>query len=156
MPYDSDPGVCDQRSTRTNVMFQISPSINEQNTWHKHWLSQVSMTAVYDKSYPVDRPLIKHIKSARLSFNVLFRETSTNNYGIESNENYKNYYFLFLSPGKAYFVGMIFKPYREMKNNTGDLKIGTKVINAIVSPPPSGDLDKPVEMTFEKNIVSLY
>ncbi len=43
-----------------------------------------------------------------------------------------------------------------MKNNTGDLKIGTKVINAIVSPSPSGDLDEPVEMTFEKNIVSLY
>jgi hypothetical protein len=61
-----------------------------------------------------------------------------------------------LSPDKAYFVGIIFKAYREMRNNTGDLKMGTKVINAIVSPSPSDDLDEPVEMTFEKNAVSLY
>ena len=32
--------------------------------------------------------------------------------------------------------------------------MGTKVINAVVSPRPSDDLGEPVEMTFEKNIVS--
>ena len=32
--------------------------------------------------------------------------------------------------------------------------MGTKVINAVVSPRPSDELDDPVEMTFEKNIVS--
>ena len=40
-----------------------------------------------------------------------------------------------------------------MRNNTGDLTMGSKVINAVVSPPPSDDLEEPVEMTFEKNIV---
>jgi hypothetical protein len=28
-----------------------------------------------------------------------------------------------------------------MRNNTGDFEMGTKVINAAVSPPPSDDLD---------------
>jgi hypothetical protein len=41
-----------------------------------------------------------------------------------------------------------------MRNNTGDLNIGSKVLNAAVSPPPSDQLEEPVEMTFEKNIVS--
>ena len=41
-----------------------------------------------------------------------------------------------------------------MRNNTGNLKMGTKVINAAVSPRPSDYLGEPVEMTFEKNIVS--
>ena len=41
-----------------------------------------------------------------------------------------------------------------MRNNTGDLEVGTKVINAAVSPSPSDELDEAVEMTFEKNIVS--
>ena len=62
--------------------------------------------------------------------------------------------FLFLTPGKAYFVGIIFKAYREMRNNTGDFEMGTKVINAAVSPSPSDELDEPVEMMFKKNIVS--
>ena len=56
--------------------------------------------------------------------------------------------------GKSYFVGIIFKAYREMKNNTGKLDMGTKVINAIVEPPPSNNLLEPVEMLFKKNIVS--
>jgi hypothetical protein len=43
-----------------------------------------------------------------------------------------------------------------MRNNTGNLKMGTKVINAAVSPRPSDELEEPVEMTFEKNIVSNY
>ena len=43
-----------------------------------------------------------------------------------------------------------------MKNKTGGLKLGTKVINAVVSPSPSHVLDEPVEMTFEKNTVSLF
>ena len=41
-----------------------------------------------------------------------------------------------------------------MRNNTGDLNMGTKVINAVVSPRPSDKLEEPVEMTFEKKIVS--
>jgi hypothetical protein len=41
-----------------------------------------------------------------------------------------------------------------MRNNTGDLNMGTKVISAVVSPRPSDELEEPVEMTFEKNIVS--
>jgi hypothetical protein len=41
-----------------------------------------------------------------------------------------------------------------MRNKTGNLNMGTKVINAVVSPRPSDDLGEPVEMTFEKNIVS--
>ena len=61
----------------------------------------------------------------------------------------------FSIPEKAYFVGIIFKAYREMRNHTGDLTLGTKVINAIVKPPPSDLLDEPVTMIFEKNIVSL-
>ena len=61
----------------------------------------------------------------------------------------------FSIPEKAYFVGIIFKAYREMRNNAGDLTLGTKVINAIVKPPPSDLLDEPVTMIFEKNIVSL-
>mgnify|MGYP002804008139 FL=1 len=64
-----------------------------------------------------------------------------------------NSVFSSTNSGTAYFVGIIFKPYREMKNNTGGLKLGTKVINAVVSPPPRYVLDEPVEMTFEKNIV---
>ena len=43
-----------------------------------------------------------------------------------------------------------------MRNNTGDLNMGTKVINAVVSPRPSDKLEEPVEMTFEKNIVSFF
>ena len=31
--------------------------------------------------------------------------------------------------------------------------MGSKVINAVVSPPPSANLEDPVEMTFEKNWV---
>ena len=41
-----------------------------------------------------------------------------------------------------------------MRNNTGGLNMGSKVINAVVSPRPSDELKDPVEMTFEKNIVS--
>ncbi|XP_028396993.1 adhesion G-protein coupled receptor D1-like [Dendronephthya gigantea] len=55
--------------------------------------------------------------------------------------------------GKAYFVGIIFKPYREMRNKTGDFTVGTNVINAVVSPPPRKTLADPVEMTFKKNII---
>ncbi|XP_028396991.1 adhesion G-protein coupled receptor D1-like isoform X2 [Dendronephthya gigantea] len=55
--------------------------------------------------------------------------------------------------GKAYFVGIIFKAYREMRNKTGNFKMGTKVINAVVSPPPRKTLADPVEMTFKKNII---
>ncbi|XP_028396989.1 adhesion G-protein coupled receptor D1-like [Dendronephthya gigantea] len=55
--------------------------------------------------------------------------------------------------GKAYFVGIIFKPYREMRNKTGNFRMGTKVINAVVSPPPRKTLADPVEMTFKKNII---
>ena len=55
---------------------------------------------------------------------------------------------------KSYFVGIIFNAYREMRNNTADLKMGTKVINAVVSPPPGNELEEHVEMTFEKRIVS--
>ena len=61
---------------------------------------------------------------------------------------------LFFALDKSYFVGIIFKAYREMRNNTGDLNMGTKVINAVVSPRPGDELEDPVEMTFEKNIVS--
>ncbi len=53
--YDSDPGVCDQINSRTNVMFQISPSTNEQ----KCGITLVVIRhddIVYDKSYRVDRP----------------------------------------------------------------------------------------------------
>ena len=62
--------------------------------------------------------------------------------------------FLFLFQDKSYFVGIIFKAYREMRNNTGGLSMGTKVINAVVSPCPGDELQDPVEMSFEKNIVS--
>ena len=41
-----------------------------------------------------------------------------------------------------------------MRNNTGGLNMGTKVINAVVSPRPSHELEDPVEMTFEKYVVS--
>ena len=47
--YDSDPGVCDRINARTNVMFQVSPSTNEQKMGHQHSLSYVRMTIVYDK-----------------------------------------------------------------------------------------------------------
>lgn len=57
-------------------------------------------------------------------------------------------------PGKSYFIGIIFNAYREMRKNSGNLEIGTKVINAIVSPPTSDNLSEPVEMTFQKRIVS--
>ncbi len=57
MVYDSDPGVCDRINTRTNVMFQILPSTNEQKIGHQHSLSYVRMIIVYDISYRVDRPL---------------------------------------------------------------------------------------------------
>ena len=43
-----------------------------------------------------------------------------------------------------------------MRNNTGNLAMGSKVINAIVTPLPSKSLEDPVEMTFEKTIVSGY
>ncbi|XP_028396995.1 adhesion G-protein coupled receptor D1-like [Dendronephthya gigantea] len=56
--------------------------------------------------------------------------------------------------GKAYFVGIIFKAYREMRNKTGNFTMGTKVINAAVSPPLRKTLADPVEMTFKKNIIS--
>ena len=56
---------------------------------------------------------------------------------------------------KAYFVGIIFKAYREMRNNTGGLTMGTKVINAIVTPSPSKNLDDPIKMTFEKINVNI-
>ena len=57
--YDSDAGVCDRSNTRTNVMFQISPSTNEQKVWRQHSLSYVRMAIVYGKSYRVDRPLLQ-------------------------------------------------------------------------------------------------
>ena len=63
-------------------------------------------------------------------------------------------FFSFI-PDKSYFVGIVFKAYREMRNNSGDLNLGTKVINAVVSPRPSDELEDPVEMTFKKNIVSI-
>ena len=63
-------------------------------------------------------------------------------------------FFLIFIPDKSYFVGIIFNAYREMKSKTGGLNMGTKVINAVVSPRPSDELQDPVEMTFEKNIVS--
>ena len=59
-----------------------------------------------------------------------------------------------LNVGKSYFVGIIFKAYRAMGNDTGNFMIGTKVINAAVSPSPNDVLTDPVEMTFEKNSVS--
>ncbi|XP_046844031.1 adhesion G protein-coupled receptor E3-like isoform X3 [Xenia sp. Carnegie-2017] len=52
--------------------------------------------------------------------------------------------------GQSYFVGIIFKAYREMRENTGALRLGTKVINAKVSPAPSRNLVKPIEMLFKK------
>ena len=64
--------------------------------------------------------------------------------------------YFFILIGKSYFVGIIFKAYREMRNKTGDFKMGTKVINAAVSPPPRKTLADPVKMTFKKNIVSHY
>ena len=42
-----------------------------------------------------------------------------------------------------------------MRKDSGDLNLGTKVINAVVSPRPSDDLEYPVEMTFKKIIVSI-
>ena len=42
-----------------------------------------------------------------------------------------------------------------MRSDSGDLNLGTKVINAVVSPSPNDKLEDPVEMTFEKNIVSI-
>ena len=42
-----------------------------------------------------------------------------------------------------------------MRKDNGDLNLGTKVINAVVSPRPSDDLEYPVEMTFKKIIVSI-
>ncbi|XP_028396992.1 adhesion G-protein coupled receptor D1-like [Dendronephthya gigantea] len=56
------------------------------------------------------------------------------------------------SEGKAYFVGIIYKAYREMRRNTGGLKIGTKVINAALTPPPRHVFNDPVAMMFEKDI----
>ena len=41
-----------------------------------------------------------------------------------------------------------------MSNNTGASTLGTKVINAVVEPPPSKNLKDPVKMTFEKTTVS--
>ena len=66
------------------------------------------------------------------------------------------FYSVFSFKGRAYFVGIIFKPYQEMKSNTGDLKLGTKVINAIISPPPKEHLKEPVVMLFKKTLVSLW
>lgn len=43
-----------------------------------------------------------------------------------------------------------------MSKNTGASILGTKVINAVVEPPPSKNLKDPVEMTFEKTTVSGY
>lgn len=40
-----------------------------------------------------------------------------------------------------------------MRENTTGSTVGTKVINARVSPSPSANLVEPVEMLFEKNNV---
>lgn len=42
-----------------------------------------------------------------------------------------------------------------MRKNSGGLEIGTKVINAAVSPSPRHALSEPVAMMFQKDIVSL-
>ncbi len=44
--YDSDPGVCEETNTRTNVMFQNSLLTNERKMWRQHSLSYVRMTIV--------------------------------------------------------------------------------------------------------------
>ena len=83
--YDSDPGVCDRIITRTNVMFQISLSTNEQKMWHQHSLSYARtknrniyfyslarMTVIYDKSHRVDRPLSQSNIQRRKKRNAVF------------------------------------------------------------------------------------
>ena len=58
---------------------------------------------------------------------------------------------------KAYFVGFIFNGAAEMKEETGDgFVMGSRVINAEVSPPPPDVLKEPVLMTFEKLMVRVY
>lgn len=42
-----------------------------------------------------------------------------------------------------------------MRENTGVLRLGTKVINAKVSPAPSRNLVEPIEMLFKKINVSV-
>ena len=53
-------GVCDQINTHTNVKFQISPSTNKQKMWHRHSLSYVRTTIVYEKLYHLGRRLLEY------------------------------------------------------------------------------------------------
>ncbi len=53
--YDFDPGVCDRINTRTNVMFQISPSTNEQ--WNEQKNVGITLVVIRQNDNRVDRPL---------------------------------------------------------------------------------------------------
>ncbi|XP_046844026.1 adhesion G-protein coupled receptor D1-like [Xenia sp. Carnegie-2017] len=104
-------------------------------------------SVIYEK---VTKDLVFGVAVINTSFEINFKFPITEMKELgDDNINIPNSVFGSESD-QSYFVGIIFKAYREMRENTTGSTVGTKVINARVSPSPSANLVEPVEMLFEK------